>query len=158
MRVLDFTPPKHAFAGRSNAGLVWQHFAGLLLIAACSSIFLGDVEARAAVLGPKQVEASVQQCLGSFLRRNPRVSIATSKVVEVRLLKRGESGPGTALKMANAYSYTLPAATSDLSAINIDIIWKPRRTQALTRSARFSCIMSDDGRVLSVHSIATSSP
>jgi hypothetical protein len=131
---------------------------GVVLIAACSCILFGEIGALAAVLGPKQVENSVQQCLGSFLRRNPRIAIATSKVVEVRLLKLGESGTGTALKMKNAYSYTLPAATTDLSAINIDIIWKPRRTQALSRFARFGCRMSGDGRVLSVNSLAAPRP
>jgi hypothetical protein len=149
--------PRHASAARSNAAPAWLRLAGLL-VAACSSILFGKVEARAAVLGPEQVEASVRQCYGSFLRRNPRVAIAESKIVEVRLLKRGESGPGTALKMANAYSYTLPAATADLSAININVIWRPRRTHALSRSTRFGCLVSQDGRVLSAHSIPTPRP
>lgn len=133
--------------------IVSPHLAGLL-VAACCFVSVGDVRARAAVLGPEQVEASIRRCLSSFLRRNPRVAIAESRVVDVRLLKRGESGPGTALKMANAYSYALPAEIAGLSAVNIDMIWKPRRTHALHRSARFGCVMSEGGRVISIHSIA----
>jgi hypothetical protein len=125
------------------------------LIAASFFISVGDFRARAAVLGPEQVKASVQRCLSFFLRRNPRVAIAESRAVEVRLLKRGESGQGTALKMANAFTYTLPSEFADLSAINIDMIWKPRRTHALHRSTKFGCLMSDGGRVISVYSLAT---
>lgn len=124
------------------------------LIAACCSVSVGDVRARAAALGPGQVEASVQKCLSAFLRRNPRIYIAESRVVDVRLLRRGESGPGTALKMANAYSYELPAEIADLAAVNIAMIWKPRRAHALHRTAKFACLMSESGRVVSIHSIA----
>jgi hypothetical protein len=133
--------------------IVSPHLAGFL-IAACCSVSVGDVRARAAVLGPEQVEASVQRCLSSFLRRNPRIAIAESRVVEVRLLRRGESGPGTALKMANAYRYALPSEIADLSAVNIDMIWKPRRTHALHRSTKFGCLMSEGGRVISTYSLA----
>jgi hypothetical protein len=160
MRVFAFSRPQApalASPPRFNAGPARLRLQAVL-VAACSSISLGEVEARAAALGPEQVEVSIRQCFGSFLRRSPRVAAAESKVVEVRLLKRGESGPGTALKMANAYSYILPAATADLSAINISIIWKPRRTHALSRSTRFGCLMSEDGLVTSVRSISPQRP